>query len=146
MRKLNNILQLGIKELPSLYRAPALLLLILYAFTLSIYSQANSVPESPHRASIGVLDLSDDKGRRVIVPAQSIGYIDLGPENARKVGSHEELDLLVQEELKPRGSARNKCQTISTVRRVVRQHVPPAGEYSQKRHANNTNKDADAAA
>ena len=37
-------------------------------------------------ASNGVLDLSDDKGRRVIVPAQSIGYIDLGPENARKVG------------------------------------------------------------
>ena len=56
MRKLNNILQLGIKELRSLYRDPALLLLILYAFTLSIYSQANSVPESPHRASIGVLD------------------------------------------------------------------------------------------
>lgn len=37
-------------------------------------------------ASNGVLDLSDDKGRRVIIPAQSIGYIDLGPENARKVG------------------------------------------------------------
>lgn len=37
-------------------------------------------------ASNGLLDLSDEKGRRVIVPAQSIGYIDLGPENARKVG------------------------------------------------------------
>lgn len=36
--------------------------------------------------SNGLLDISDDKGRRVIVPAQQIGYIDLGPENARKVG------------------------------------------------------------
>ncbi|MGA4668625.1 DUF3107 domain-containing protein [Propionibacteriaceae bacterium Y1923] len=36
--------------------------------------------------SNGLLDLSDDKGRRVIVPAAQIGYIDLGPENARKVG------------------------------------------------------------
>ncbi|EOV2221020.1 TPA: ABC transporter permease [Pseudomonas aeruginosa] len=56
MRKLNNILQLGIKELRSLYRDRALLLLILYSFTLSIYSQANSVPESLHRATIGILD------------------------------------------------------------------------------------------
>ena len=37
-------------------------------------------------ASNGVLDLADDKGRRVLIPAQAIGYVDLGPENARRVG------------------------------------------------------------
>ncbi|WP_136475635.1 ABC transporter permease [Pseudomonas sp. DG56-2] len=56
MRKLSNILQLGIKELRSLYRDPALLLLIVYSFTLSIYSQATGVPESPFHASIAVVD------------------------------------------------------------------------------------------
>ena len=56
MRKLSNILQLGIKELRSLYRDPALVLLIVYAFTLGIYSSATGVPEAPHRAVIGVID------------------------------------------------------------------------------------------
>jgi len=56
MRKLSNILQLGIKELRSLYRDPALVLLILYAFSLGIYSSATGVPEAPHRAVIGVID------------------------------------------------------------------------------------------
>ncbi|MBA1273583.1 ABC transporter permease [Stutzerimonas azotifigens] len=56
MRKLSNILQLGIKELRSLYRDPALLLLIVYSFTLSIYSQATGVPESPFHATIAVVD------------------------------------------------------------------------------------------
>ena len=37
-------------------------------------------------ASNGVLDRSDDKGRRVVVPAQNIGYVDLGPEHSRPVG------------------------------------------------------------
>lgn len=33
-----------------------------------------------------LLELSDDKGRQVIVPAERIGYVDLGAENARRVG------------------------------------------------------------
>ncbi len=56
MRKLSNILQLGIKELRSLYRDPAMLLLIVYSFTLSIHSQATGVPESPFHATIAVID------------------------------------------------------------------------------------------
>lgn len=55
-RALDNILQLGFKELHSLYRDPALLLLILHAFTLGIYASANSIPETPYRASIAVID------------------------------------------------------------------------------------------
>ncbi len=56
MRKLSNILHLGIKELRSLYRDPALLLLIVYSFTLSVYSEATGVPEAPFRATIAVVD------------------------------------------------------------------------------------------
>lgn len=56
MRRLSNIWQLGIKELRSLYRDRALLILIVYSFTLSIYSQATGVPESPFHATIAVVD------------------------------------------------------------------------------------------
>jgi ABC-2 type transport system permease protein len=52
----SNILQLGIKELRSLYHDPALLLLIVFSFTIGVYSAATKVPESPHRATIGVID------------------------------------------------------------------------------------------
>jgi len=55
-RSLSNILQLGLKELRSLYRDPALLLLILYSFTLGVYSSATSLPETPYRATLAVVD------------------------------------------------------------------------------------------
>lgn len=34
----------------------------------------------------GVLRLTDAKGRRVLVPSQQIGYVDLGQEHSRPVG------------------------------------------------------------
>ncbi len=34
------------------------------------------------------LDITDTKGRRVIVPASTLGYVELGGEEARKVGFH----------------------------------------------------------
>ena len=34
----------------------------------------------------GTLDVTDTKGRRVIVPASSLGYIDIGEEAKRRVG------------------------------------------------------------
>lgn len=33
-----------------------------------------------------ILDLADEKGRRVLVPAAQIGYVDMGPESVRRVG------------------------------------------------------------
>ncbi|MCM2331455.1 MAG: ABC transporter permease, partial [Pseudomonas sagittaria] len=56
MRALGNILQLGFKELRSLYRDPALVVLIVYSFTLAIYSSATAIPEAPNRATIAVVD------------------------------------------------------------------------------------------
>lgn len=34
----------------------------------------------------GTLDVTDAKGRRVIVPIASLGYIDIGEETKRRVG------------------------------------------------------------
>lgn len=34
----------------------------------------------------GIVSLSDAKGRRLVVPANAIGYVDLGQEHARPVG------------------------------------------------------------
>ena len=37
-------------------------------------------------ADDGLLTLVDQRGRKVLVPANNIGYLDLGEENARHVG------------------------------------------------------------
>ncbi|MGD9881196.1 MAG: ABC transporter permease [Reyranella sp.] len=54
--RLANILQLGIKELRGLGRDPMLLVLIAYAFTLSIYTASRAMPETLNRAAIAVVD------------------------------------------------------------------------------------------
>lgn len=56
MRQLANILHLGFKEFRSLQHDYALLLLIVWAFSMGVYSSATSMPESLHNASIAVVD------------------------------------------------------------------------------------------
>ncbi len=34
----------------------------------------------------GLLTLTDEHGRNVLIPAEAIGYLDIGEENARRVG------------------------------------------------------------
>jgi ABC-2 type transport system permease protein len=51
-----NILHLGIKELWSLARDPMMIVLIVYAFTVSIYSTASALPDSLHNAPIAIVD------------------------------------------------------------------------------------------
>ncbi len=51
-----NILHLGIKELRSLMRDPIMLVLIVYAFTLSVYTAATAMPETLARAPIAIVD------------------------------------------------------------------------------------------
>jgi len=51
-----NIFHLGIKEFWSLARDPMMLLLIVYAFTVSIYSTASALPDSLHKAPIAIVD------------------------------------------------------------------------------------------
>lgn len=54
--RLVNIGHLGIKELYSLIRDPTMLALIVYAFTLSIYSHAKAIPETLNKAPIAIVD------------------------------------------------------------------------------------------
>jgi len=56
MRKLANILRLGRKELWSLWRDPMMLILIVYTFTVSIYTAATAMPQTLHGASIAIAD------------------------------------------------------------------------------------------
>ncbi len=51
-----NILRLGIKELWGLARDPLLLVLIVYSFTLSIYTASKAMPETLNNAVISVID------------------------------------------------------------------------------------------
>ncbi|OEZ63556.1 ABC transporter permease [Duganella sp. HH105] len=55
--RLAHIYRLGVKELWSLLRDPAMLVLIVYTFSLSIYVAATAMPESLHNAAIAIVDL-----------------------------------------------------------------------------------------
>lgn len=54
--RIANILNLGIKELRGLARDPILLVLVVYSFTLSIYTAATAMPETLNRAAIAIVD------------------------------------------------------------------------------------------
>jgi ABC-2 type transport system permease protein len=54
--RIKNVLHLGVKELWSLARDPMMLVLIVYAFTASIYSIASGLPDTLHKAPIAIVD------------------------------------------------------------------------------------------
>lgn len=56
MGKLANIYRLGVKELWSIARDPMMIALLLFAFTVSIYSSASAMPETLHRTPIAIID------------------------------------------------------------------------------------------
>ena len=53
---LKNIRRLGVKELWSLWRDPVMLVLIVYVFTLAVYTAASAMPETLHNAPIAIVD------------------------------------------------------------------------------------------
>lgn len=55
-RRLANVYRLGVKELWSLWRDPALLLLIAYTFTVAVYTAATAMPETLNKAPIAIVD------------------------------------------------------------------------------------------
>ena len=56
---ITNILHLGIKELRSLWRDPVLMIFIVYAFSLSVYTAATAMIDSLNNAPIAIVD--DDR-------------------------------------------------------------------------------------
>jgi ABC-2 type transport system permease protein len=86
MKSLLHILQLGLKELVSLYRDPVLLFLILYAFTFSVYTPAKRAVMEVVNASIAIVDEDDSEVSRRIrdamlpplfLPAALISFSDI---------------------------------------------------------------------
>lgn len=55
-RHLWNVCRLGVKELWSLARDPAMLVLIVYTFTVTIYLAATAMPDTLHMAPIAIVD------------------------------------------------------------------------------------------
>ena len=55
-RHLLNIYRLGIKELWSLLRDPTMLVLIVYVFTVGVYTAATAMPDTLHNAPIAIVD------------------------------------------------------------------------------------------
>jgi ABC-2 type transport system permease protein len=66
MRNVLHILQLGVKELLSLFRDPVMLFLIAYSFTFSVYTPAKSAVMDVINASIAVVDEDDSVASRRI--------------------------------------------------------------------------------
>jgi ABC-2 type transport system permease protein len=56
MRFLSNVYRLGVKELWSLRRDPMMIMLILFVFTVAVYSSASSMPETMNNAPIAIVD------------------------------------------------------------------------------------------
>ncbi|MFT3664552.1 ABC transporter permease [Piscinibacter sp.] len=53
---LANTYRLGVKELWSLWRDPAMLVLIVYVFTVGVYTAATAMPETLHNAPVAIVD------------------------------------------------------------------------------------------
>ncbi len=68
-RKLANVWRLGVKELWSLWRDPVMLVLILYSFTLAIYSAATALPETLNHSPIAIVDEDHSQLSQRIVTA-----------------------------------------------------------------------------
>src|SRR5690554_1295044 len=68
-RMLANIYRLGVKELWSLWRDPMMLILIIYVFSVAVYTAANAMPETLNRAPIAVVDEDDSALSRQIISA-----------------------------------------------------------------------------
>jgi ABC-2 type transport system permease protein len=54
--RLSNLLNLGLKEFWSLLRDPVMLLLMVYAFSLQIYTASKAMPETLNRAAVAIVD------------------------------------------------------------------------------------------
>lgn len=73
-QRLRNIVQLSFKELHSLLRDPIMLVLIVYAFSLSIYTAATAMPETLNKAPIAVIDEDRSQLSQQIIDAMYPPY------------------------------------------------------------------------
>jgi ABC-2 type transport system permease protein len=67
--RLANVFRLGLKELYSLRADPILLVMILYSFTLAVYSQATGAKTEVESAAVGIVDEDQSELSRRIAGA-----------------------------------------------------------------------------
>jgi ABC-2 type transport system permease protein len=88
MQHVRNILFLGIKELRSLRRDPVLIGLVVYAFSLGIYSRATGISSELRNASVAVVDEDGSMLSKRILnaffppafkPAEEISFSEIDP-------------------------------------------------------------------
>jgi ABC-2 type transport system permease protein len=75
--RLANIFELGVKELRGLVRDPVLMALIVYAFTLSVYTASKAMPETLNRAAIAVVDEDQSPVSSRIITAFNPPYFSI---------------------------------------------------------------------
>jgi ABC-2 type transport system permease protein len=75
--RLANIVQLGVKELRGLARDPMLMILIVYAFTASIYTASKTIPETLNHAAIAVVDEDQSPVSSRIITAFNPPYFSI---------------------------------------------------------------------
>jgi ABC-2 type transport system permease protein len=75
--RLANILELGVKELRGLTRDPMLMVLIGYAFTLSVYTASKAIPETLNHAAIAVVDEDQSPVSSRIITAFNPPYFSI---------------------------------------------------------------------
>src|SRR5690606_8411114 len=59
LQHLANIRRLGIKELWSLWRDPTMLFLIIYVFTVAVYTAGTAMPETLQQTPVAIVDEDD---------------------------------------------------------------------------------------
>lgn len=99
-----HVAHLAVKELRGLLREPLLLVLVVYSFTLDIYTHATAMPETLNRATIAIVDEdASPLSRRVadaflspyfVAPAQ----IDLAQMDARMDAGIDTFSLVIPPE------------------------------------------------
>jgi ABC-2 type transport system permease protein len=85
--RIANVVQLGVKELRGLGRDPMLVVLILYAFTLSIYTASTAMPETLNNAAIAIVDEDQSPASSRIITAFYPPYFSIP-----KIISQHEMD------------------------------------------------------
>jgi len=73
----SNIIQLGVKELWGLVRDPMMLILIVYAFTVSIYTASRAQPETLNQAALAIVDEDKSPASTRIITAFNPPYFTI---------------------------------------------------------------------
>jgi len=102
--RVKHVAHLAVKELRGLLRDPLLLVLVVYAFTLDIYTHATAMPETLNRATIAIVDEDASPLSRGVADAFLAPYfvppdqIDLAEMDARMDAGIDTFSLVIPPE------------------------------------------------